>query len=518
MEKLKLQTKIQPEIKKQKNGQERISGERDLAKEWPKSVFGKGELLERIKEALYVSQNKNEWPKEELKEIEKMLREEDLSQDVDLLERAIRQSDNEGIRESAFESAAYIGKIAEMLDEIGLLNSLVTLVKRNQDAAVNVIENKLPARQHARSFLLGIVRSKSDIAAKKRTEAISTLKHYIEDVASEDKIDSKDVEIMEYLFEFSTQLDEYNNYIARYLKKNSNDYSVIIASIESRIHKFAETAFNQMAENLKKFGFEEKDIPTMVKKWVWGGGSYVYMPEAFSRNMGTIESIEKERPGIVKFLMSKFGIYNFGRYPEHLLIKQFDEYENQDLPYGVVMFPEDDHNAVYFDYKDELTQLASDLEDKYLIRVAEVGGKKDLSRLLVQLRLKYGKNHKISFGMLGAHGNQRVITLGNVDNKGDREILIRDLVKYSSRKYQLFEENGTLILLSCEAGVKEGIGREVSKAANVKVVAPKESAGLESIKPLLEDGDLKFKVKYSHHAKAATFRPRSKTRKPKTFT
>lgn len=48
---------------------------------------------------------------------------------------------------------------------------------------------------------------------------------------------------------------------------------------------------------------------------------------------------------------------------------------------------------------------------------------------------------------------------------------------------------------------------------NVATIAPKDEAGLESIKPILEDGhDLKFKVKYSHHVKAATFRPR-KTKK-----
>src|SRR3989344_3548965 len=105
MEKIKPQQNTGPERKEQrillseKDGknpkyeQEKEWGPTDLKKEWARSIFGKRKLLETIKEALDISQKKNEWPDEELKQAAKMLREEDLDYDIGLLEKALRQDD-----------------------------------------------------------------------------------------------------------------------------------------------------------------------------------------------------------------------------------------------------------------------------------------------------------------------------------------------------------------------------------------------------------------------------------------
>ena len=116
------------------------------------------------------------------------------------------------------------------------------------------------------------------------------------------------------------------------------------------------------------------------------------------------------------------------------------------------------------------------------------------------------KRRKIVNRVLYFHATPSIIRCGDiVALKAEGNV-----IKYGNRKYDLFEENATLILLSCLSGKKGGIGSEISKAMDVKTIAPKESSGLESIKPILKENDLKFKVRYSHHVKAATFRPRKK--------
>ena len=223
MEKLRPQSKIGPKTKDTKDRMERVQTPEELEKEWRRSVFGKEKLLEKIKEALYISQNKNEYPGEELRDIEKMLAEEALGQDINLLERALRQNDNENIRELAFESAINLGKAAEMLDEVLLLNSLITLATKNLDIAFAAVENKSPSRKYARFFLLGAVKSKSYVPESWKKEITSTLEQHIEQVSREGKIDSKDIEIMEYLLTETTSqtpkmVSEYGDYLAWYLK------------------------------------------------------------------------------------------------------------------------------------------------------------------------------------------------------------------------------------------------------------------------------------------------------------
>src|SRR3989344_3562938 len=109
MEKIKPQQNIGPERKEQrillsekggknpKYEQEKEWNPADLRKKRGRSVFGKSKLLEKIKEALDISQKKNEWPDEELKETTKILKEEDLDYDISLLEKALRQDDNESM-------------------------------------------------------------------------------------------------------------------------------------------------------------------------------------------------------------------------------------------------------------------------------------------------------------------------------------------------------------------------------------------------------------------------------------
>ncbi len=401
----------------------------------------------------------------------------------------------------------HLAIFAEMDKRYGLLRRLGEIAFKNLDPAIDATKDDSVSHQYSRNFLFGAAKSGS---SEEQDRAIPALREYIDKEMAGLNIDKTVLEMMEWMLtnEDKNSLRKYHGAVTDYFEKNPRDYRLILACILSKTGIFKELGKIQILKILDKYRLDDIDtIETLIIEWTYAGGTEDYMPETFAKNINAIESIEEKRPGIVKFLIDKFGIYNFGRYPESLLIKQYDEFENTEKPYGLVIFAEDDHNAAYFEDKDELEEMADDLNGKYLVRIIEAGGKEELLRLLTRMRLKYGQDHKISFAVVGAHGNKEVITLGNV-NKNDREISIRNMLRYKGRKYELFEEDATIILLACKSGQVQGIGSRMSKVLKRTVIAPGDNSGLESIKPIFaKDGKLNFKVKYTHRARASRFKP-----------
>ena len=481
----------------------------EFEEEWKNSIFNDARILEQISEEMKAIEKDYEYSDEELAAIQKIT--EAMTDKIRLLGKAVHQNYFKDIRESALKIILNLRRIADKADPDGV-DLLRKMVIKNSDSIIQIMDDESSDHKYAKILSLRIAQE----IPEKTEKVIPILQKHIETAAANNSLDETDIKIMSWICAEANDQNletEYIVFLLNHFRNKPEDYKAILACIEGRAMTIKLMGLRQVGKILGHYKFNMDETDILVDKWRYGGGSETHIPEAFSQNVETIKSIEEKRPGIAKFLMTKFGIYNFGRYPTDLLTKQYDEYENQDLPYGLIVFAEDDHNGVYYEYKEELEKVAQELNDKYLIRIAETDGKRDLMRLLVKLRLKYGKNHKISFGILGAHGNQSEITLGNPDNIGDRSIFPKNLIKYGNRKYDLFEENGTLILLSCLSGQKGAIGSKAAESMNVTTIAPKESAGLESIKLLLEDGKLKFKVKYSHHIKAATFRPRRKKKK-----
>lgn len=478
----------------------------DLEKAWAQSLFGNGKLVEQIKEIIELKDIKNEDPGKEIFKISNILDRSDVTHNLSILNNAISQDKLKDIQESAFETAVYLGRFALMDGRYDLLHRLREIAFKNLDSAIASTKRDSISRQYSRIFLLGAAESGRP---SEQDKAVPVLKEYIAAEIASLNLDKTILDMMEWIVfnEDKNSRNKYTQAVKDYFEKNPRDYNLILACILNKTGIFKEIGEAQIFKILDKFKLGDDIIDHLISEWQYGGGTESYMPEAFARNIETLESIEKERPGIAKFLIEKFGIYNFGRYPESLLIKQYDEYENTEKPYGIVIFAEDDHNAAYFEDKDELEEMANDLKGEYLVRIMEAGSKEELLRLLTRMRLKYGQSHKISFAVVGAHGNKKVITLGNVD-RWDREISIRNILRYEGRKYELFEKDATIILVSCQSGKKQGIGSKMSKVLNRTVIAPGDNSGLESIKPIFgKAGKLNFKVKYTHRARATRFKP-----------
>lgn len=475
---------------------------------WEHSLFSDVDWLETMTEAIDMAEKDNEHPKDELEKVlAKIPRTPKVTApEFRLLERAIRQEQHPEIQESAFRIILDLAAVAKLGDH-SLLDTLVKIARRNLDPAIQTVEENLPAKKYARLFLFDA--AKED---KFKERALPILKNYILDSLEKKDIDSVDIEMLDWLCLTGALLPkECHQALNSYLSENPDNYEIVVACIRAKTKEIRDAGLDLLVSSLVRYGLVS-ELPELVTRWLNGGGTGKCMPEAFRQNMEAIRSLENERPGIVKFLISKFGIYNFGRYPESLLVKQYDEYENQELPYGIALFAEDDHNGFLFENKDELDEMAKELRGRYAIRFMEANGKKELLRLFTRLRLKYSRSHKISFAIVGSHGNKEVLTLGNVDNPGDREISMEDIVDYGKRKYKLFGDNATIILLACRSGQSKSVGGAISKVLDTTVIAPSFDAGLDSIKPIIDGEYLKFKVRYTHEARATRFTPK-KTRK-----
>lgn len=479
----------------------------EFKEKWEHSLFSEAGWLETMTEAIDMAENDNEYPKDKLKSVLDKIPEtpQITAPEFRLLEQAIRQAQHPEIQESAFRIIVDLVAVAKLGDH-DLLDTLIEIARRNLDPAIQILEKDLPAKKYARLFLFSAAKE-----SKFREKALPVLKDYIAGSFEKKDIDNIDIDILDWLCSMKeSSPQEYHRALNSYLSENPDNYKIVVACVRAKTDEIISAGLVSLAFSLVKYGFTRK-TPELVIRWLNGGGTEKYMPEAFAQNMEAIRTLEKERPGIVNFLISKFGIYNFGRYPESLLIRQYDEYENQELPYGIVLFAEDDHNGFLFENKDELDEMAKKLKDRYALRFMEANGKKELLRLFTRLRLKYGQNHKISFAIVGSHGNKELLTLGNVNNPGDREIFMKDIVDYGKRKYKLFDDNATIILLACRSGQSKSVGSAISKVLDTTVIAPSFDAGLDSIKPVIDGNDVKFKVRYTHESRATRFT----TKKPK---
>lgn len=205
--------------------------------------------------------------------------------------------------------------------------------------------------------------------------------------------------------------------------------------------------------------------------------------EAVEVNTRRIIEIEHDQPGISKFLNREFGITDFGRYPPELLIQQYKEQDNNENPYGVIVYPRSDHNGAFYQNGYIFKDLLDKLDGEFSLRVVECESKIDIARALIKFDRRYnpgGKGHKISLAIIGGHGSENTIKFGGQDER--HRLRIQDLmgsgIQNTSR---FFEEGPTIILASCSTGANKGIGQEMSEKIGAKVIAPKEPTNLTEI-------------------------------------
>ncbi|MFA5987394.1 MAG: hypothetical protein WC797_01955 [Candidatus Paceibacterota bacterium] len=213
-------------------------------------------------------------------------------------------------------------------------------------------------------------------------------------------------------------------------------------------------------------------------------------------NMRNVAELEKERPGSVEFLYREYGIKIFGRYPVNLLIKQVDAEGDTKTPYGIVVYPKSDYNGAFYENKGIFSSLGEQLGDEYLIRFSEAKSGPDFLYRIYSASKKFGK---ISFAVVGGHGEQTSIQYGN-PSASDSFVYLKDLgMSGASKVSRHFIDEPTFILVSCETGKGEGMAQRGSKIiSKAKFLAPEQSSNIRELKVSgVKEHKLHFQAKYS---------------------
>lgn len=270
---------------------------------------------------------------------------------------------------------------------------------------------------------------------------------------------------------------------------------------------------NNTKDILENYGLDSKKL---VKTWAHNSRRKE-KKSVVERNLENIKILESKHPGSSKQLFEEFGIENFGRYPPEVLLQQYENRNNKDLPYGVMIMNKADHNGAFYYDTQVIDDMNKQLEDVgYGIRIIECNSKIDMLSSLDNLNTRYGKNQKMEFAVIGAHGNRTGILLGRPSSNFAH--FFSDLAQgfFKSSKYTLnrgdmnkpifqrlkgyFKENPTWLLWSCSTGKRfRGIGKKISKELGAQVIAPDKPFSIHSVTITKDREDrLQFNQKYEN--------------------
>ncbi len=221
--------------------------------------------------------------------------------------------------------------------------------------------------------------------------------------------------------------------------------------------------------------------------------------EMMIRNLGSLHELESERPGSARYLTDNFGIVCFSRYPIEILIKQYDDRDDKDSPFGIYVTGRTDHNgSMYaFNKQDKIEVLSAEAElNGRTLKIIEVNNTVDAARKIIDLTKKL--NNKVSFMFVNAHGNNEAMALGQFDSFRP-DLNIGDIAKPGTKKFfQYFEEGATLVLSSCLTGSEQGIAEKIAKTSGMTVIASdQKTQGINKLEiKKYKDNGLKFNVTF----------------------
>lgn len=274
------------------------------------------------------------------------------------------------------------------------------------------------------------------------------------------------------------------------------------------------------------------------EQWMEGlDGSESFFRRMMERCL-VVEELEKKNPGITKKLYEDFGILNFHRYGIGLMQFQYEQIDNLDLPYGIIMYPKTDWNTCFSNQAELLTNLASELlEDGIGVRCVEAGNLPALYRLLTKLNSKYnsGQNNRMRFGVLGGHGSRSSILLGKTEKEGSKmtseqldqlrdyhadaddeeswdsaEVLRSDdrYWQYIDRIRKYFVDSASVVLFSCSTGKEGGIAQRIADKYGFMTSAPDHNTSFSKIDISYDKAGKVILTPTYHKGECNTFLPR----------
>lgn len=288
--------------------------------------------------------------------------------------------------------------------------------------------------------------------------------------------------------ELSTMLE--NKLDESFAKK---EWFQINAACSSFSEILSAKALSKLDQYLQKFNIALADVG-LAWNFPSGGKAGWQNLEA---NMPKIEALEAQRPGIIKTLFSEYGIKEFHRYPNEVLIEQFDK-KDENLPYGTLLYSNHDHNQAFDTDVATVKKVFEDLKSGgYGLRVGEFDSPFALMKSLAKFNGRYGAHEKMSFMILGAHGSEQGFSASYTKSVESEDLQGEGVQKMKD----FFVPEPEIVLASCSTGAEGGLGQKLSDAYQARVHAPGVPTSLKSIETYFsEDGRPKFKVNYADNA------------------
>lgn len=186
---------------------------------------------------------------------------------------------------------------------------------------------------------------------------------------------------------------------------------------------------------------------------------YRYREVAVPKALRNLQVLHEVDPTIARTIQDKFGLENFHWYPPDILIRQYNDRDKIDKPYGVVLLPKIDRENMTSASIPALADLANSLDGKGYVRFIEADdktGPDGLTHRFQQLNENYyqnGAGHKISFGVVVAHSS--LVTRGTVHfgkkSNSDSYLQASDLQGAPTQEISsLLVQNPSLVLASCK--------------------------------------------------------------------
>jgi len=267
--------------------------------------------------------------------------------------------------------------------------------------------------------------------------------------------------------------------------------------VKDLVHTFKDlsigTEEGKAAFRLLEFGFSQAEVENMFRWWkksnpsIWDTKRGL---SSFQLNMKTIEDYEERSPGICRTMLIARGIKNFLRYPLETLLADIDPV-NKHKPYGIVIFPQSDHNGAFTTYRKTIfTKLREEFGEKVIVRVVECQSKREILVRVGRLTDEHSKNdigdvvNPVKFVIIGGHGNHHSVQLGSEDSTNNF-IGLEDLASIDPTMIKIFEPKMPVVFVACSSGVKKGIAEETSRLG-FTVMGPEEESGLSSLRPSLD--------------------------------
>ena len=261
-------------------------------------------------------------------------------------------------------------------------------------------------------------------------------------------------------------LDVFQLWLSSLVEKG--DFNVgVLAAFEHISGKNKKEYESALAKFVESKGLDAED---MLKAWKQSRGMFLFNPE-------TLRKIEDERPGSGLVLNKEFSIKTFGRYPQEMLVDQYD-LRDQDVPYGIFLYAHGDHNGAFSQDIGVNRKLGEDVKGKYAIRISEANSIFEIGRRLVSSNLRYGDKNKISFAIVAGHGTKDSIAFGDgaLTQMGlsSKDVLSKKHLKGEGvrRVKDFFVPNPEILLASCSTGKEKGIAQEMSGIFSANVTAP----------------------------------------------